>query len=1190
MSKEKIAIGFDLGTTSVGWSIIKINDNNPDEKLEILNMGVRLFEDPASQDNNTEKRRVARSRRRRINRLKIRKFDFFKLLKKFNLISDKEEYENIIRSSIYDEITQTYLLPVEIKIKGLNNKLSKQELILILHNYIKHRGTLNTIDNNEEKTEKVDTSNFKYNASLYACQNQYEWFKSTGKVIGNIGNQIITNEEFIKEIKQILSNQSHLGINQDFEESFLEIFKRHRHYSEGPGSEKSLTKYGRVKIELKNGKEHLVWNGIDENGNQTNLWDLKVGKCTYYPNEKRNYKRSPVTEIYNLLNDLGNLRLYVNLDDKEARTLTLEEKHKILSLPNDKLTLDKMLKEIGWSKKFIASGLKNKNKKDFEIEELKSTRAILKWLKENNINKEINLNKKEDLLFIDNLLCQGVKFQNVNERKQKLNENSSLLKIDLTNEQINKLAELKIYSSGTSSLSQKAQLEFIDFALNDPESIGKNQMNYFTEIKNDLESFDNFSKYEYFPNNYFSNVIMPLTVKRTFNQAIKVLNAIIKQYIKKGNYELSYIIIEMARELNSSEEAGRIKRELDKNKKKLEENLKEHNLTLDDIKGGENRLKFLLWLQQNKRDLYDGKEIDLKYLLSNPTAYNIDHVLPISISFIDSMQNKVLTSFDNNRKKGDKTPYQWLSSEGKFEEYKKRCEKLVDEIQDKNEKAKLQNKIDNYLLYMNDPFNELKGFVERQLNDTRYISREFSNQLKKFFKQSNYWKDKNKVIIHNINGTITSFARNNLFREDDLDKSERLIYKNRDIYNHHAIDASIIAYLGLNHKMQNILKIKNENIIKNMVNGKMQYIDKDTGEVYADKSNFLEEEKPFAKYFRNQMREFLDNNNEKKTIKFSRMIISRDNTPLSNETLYSIKSFKNDNSKKEYKVSKLKILEKDVKDLSKYFGNESQEKYKTKLRIFQEEPNLYNYLDNIFKEQLELIIKNKESAKSNPFFRYLNSDLVKSKIKEIENKDIKVELLDKIPVFNFEKNLITNWIRELKIIENEIQNKDDLLILKGHKNKAFYDSLKPVGIRIYQTSNNKFKLIFLNALNLKWDKESQKLIIDEEKVKLMLDREEIKNHYKYIEIKKGTPILRDNFLYYFNGGGQRQENKAEIKSMTSSLEKSLEINNLVDLTSRKDQWLFPISTLQKKGFKICKVDVLGNIYDVKSFEEFFSEK
>ncbi len=209
MNKEKIAIGFDLGTTSVGWSVIKINDNKEDENLEILDMGVRLFEDPASSDNNTENRRMARGRRRRINRLKIRKKDFYHLLKNYNLVVDKQEYENIIKSSIYDEVTQTYQLPIEIKIKGLNNKLSKQELILILHNYIKHRGTLNTIDqdDDQENKKKDDPSNFQYNSKMFACENQYEWFKSTGKVIGNIGNQIITNEDFIKEIKQILSNQ-----------------------------------------------------------------------------------------------------------------------------------------------------------------------------------------------------------------------------------------------------------------------------------------------------------------------------------------------------------------------------------------------------------------------------------------------------------------------------------------------------------------------------------------------------------------------------------------------------------------------------------------------------------------------------------------------------------------------------------------------------------------------------------------------------------------------------------------------------------------------------------------------------------------------------------------------------------------------------------------------------------------------
>ena len=1183
MNKEKIAIGFDLGTTSVGWSVIKINDNKEDENLEILDMGVRLFEDPTSSKNNTENRRMARGRRRRINRLKIRKRDFYHLLKNYNLVADKQEYENIIRSSIYDEATQTYQLPIEIKIKGLNNKLSKQELILILHNYIKHRGTLNTIDkdDDQENKKKDDPSNFQYNSKMFACENQYEWFKSTGKVIGNIGNQIITNEDFIKEIKQILSNQYHLGINQNFIELFLQLFKRHRHYSEGPGSEKSLTKYGRVKIELRNGKEHLIWNGIDENGNKTNLWDLKVGKCTYYPNEKRNYKKSPVTEIFNLLNDLANLQLYVNSETKETRYLSLEEKKKILSLPVEKLTLDKMLKEINSLKKLIASGLKTNNKNSFVIEELKSTREILKWLKENNINKQINLNNKDDLLFIDNLFCQGVQFQNVNERKEKLKEHRSKLGIDINDDQINKLAELKIYSSGTSSLSQKAQWEFIKFALNDPDSISKNQMNFFNEIKNDLEIFDSFSKYEYFPNNFFANEIMPLTVKRTFNQAIKVLNAIIKQYVKKGNYELSYIIIEMARELNSPEEAKRIERELEKNKEKLKAKLIEHNLTLNDIKDGERRLKFLLWLQQNKCDLYDGKEIDLRNLLHNPTAYNIDHVLPISISFIDSMQNKVLTSFDNNRKKGDKTPYQWLSSEGKFEEYKKRCEKLVDEVQDNQEKNKLQNKIDKYLLYMEDPFNELKGFVERQLNDTRYISREFSNQLKKFFGQSKYWKDKNKVIIHTINGVLTSFARNNLFKEDDLEKNERLIYKNRDIYNHHAIDASIIAYLGLNHKMKKILKIKNQNIEKN----NDQYIDITTGEIYADKSNFLEEEKPFAKYFRNQMRDFLDKNNENKTIKFSRMIISKDNTPLSNDTLYSIKSFKDkDNNQKEYKMSKLKILEKDINELSKYFGDHSQEKYKTKLRIFQKEPNLYNYLNNIFKEQLTQINENKESAKTNPFFRYLNSDLVKSKIQEIENKNIKLELLDKIPIFDFKKNSITNWIRELKVMENELEDKEDYLVLKSHNNNAFYDSLKSIAIWIYEDKNKKMKAIFLNALNVKWDKKLNKLVVNEEKMNKMKNKLNIDEKQKPIKLKRGSILYNQGDLYYVIGGDFRSQ-RIEIKSLAYKNEIANKYVKLKNIPSG-DRWRISLSTIAR-DFELCKADPLGNIYDIKSFEEFF---
>ena len=69
-------------------------------------MGVRLFDDVASKDVNVETRRVARSRRRRINRQRIRKSDLCKLLIDFNIVENKEDFEQKIRNSIFDSFEQ----------------------------------------------------------------------------------------------------------------------------------------------------------------------------------------------------------------------------------------------------------------------------------------------------------------------------------------------------------------------------------------------------------------------------------------------------------------------------------------------------------------------------------------------------------------------------------------------------------------------------------------------------------------------------------------------------------------------------------------------------------------------------------------------------------------------------------------------------------------------------------------------------------------------------------------------------------------------------------------------------------------------------------------------------------------------------------------------------------------------------
>lgn len=1161
MSK-KIAIGFDLGTTSVGWSVMEINDSDLGRKLQILDMGVRLFDDPVSNDSNVETRRIARGRRRRINRLKIRKNDLFKLLIKFNLVKDEEEFKKYICASYYDEIEENYKLPIEIKIKGLSNKLSKHELILILHNYIKHRGSLNTIDLSEEEEKEKEKDKNIYDQTLYPCENQYQWFLTTGKTLGNKGNYLITNEQFIKEIKLILSNQKHLNVNEQFINEFIDLFKRHRHYSEGPGSEKSLTKYGRVEqIKDEKGNMKFIWKG-------GNLWDLLIGKCTYYPSEDRNYKKSPITELFNLLNDLSNLKILdvKNENDTIERFLTYKEKQKAISSPEEKLTLDKIIKELGFSKKHIVSGLKGISDDKPTIEKMESARSIIKWLNqlENPIN--INLNKKEDLLLIDFIFSIGVKKQNSIERlKEFISEqkNLQIKGIVASEEQLKKLANLKIYSSGTSSLSKKAQLEFIDFSLKDG-SEGMNQMNYFLESENHREKLDRFSKYKFFPENYFENQIMPSTVKRTFNQATKVLNGILKKY---QDYEISHIVIEMARELNSKEEADRITRELNKNKKFIDERMKFHGITEDQLKGGEKRLKFLLWDQQNRHDIYDGQEIKLNDLLSNSTAYHIDHVLPISISFIDSMQNKVVTKAINNENKKDKTPYQWLSSIGRYEEYKERCLSLLNEVQDKKRKLKLQNKINNYLLYEKDPFSELSGFVERQLNDTRYISREFLNQLSDFFKQSNYWKQRNKVIINVINGSLTTFARKNLFSESDCEK--KLLIKDRDVYNHHAIDASIIAYLGLNKNIETLLKYKSKNIIETNVNGEKKYVDKHTGVVVAEKQDFFESAAKESLYFRDQMRNFLNPKIKNQFVRFSRMKISKNNIPLSNETLYSIKKIDND----DYKITRLSILEEEKKDLSKYFGKDAQDK--EKLLIYRNDPVLYAKLNEIYNDE-KYNIDNKIS----PFMTYLKSKFVEETLKTNN-----IDLIDKLPIFN--KNLaVTHWVKKIKVIENKV-DRNDLLILKSHNNNAFYDSLKFVGVRIYKTKQNKYQTIFLSVLNLKWDSKLEKLVIDEKKLNNMLERFNIDKNKGFIEVKRGMTLIKNNDLFYFNGGGDRKQNRLEIKSLICKNELAHLKTNWKEAPNG-NRWQISISTIANE-FKLCKVDILGNVYDIYSFDQYFEK-
>ena len=68
------------------------------------------------------------------------------------------------------------------------------------------------------------------------------------------------------------------------------------------------------------------------------------------------------------------------------------------------------------------------------------------------------------------------------------------------------------------------------------------------------------------------------------------------------------------------------------------------------------------WRKQDGICMYSGEMIGIDEILQNPLAFEIDHIIPRSISFDDSQDNKVLVRRIENQKKGQRSPYEYFSS------------------------------------------------------------------------------------------------------------------------------------------------------------------------------------------------------------------------------------------------------------------------------------------------------------------------------------------------------------------------------------------------------------------------------------------------------------------------------------------------------------------------------------------------
>ncbi len=154
-------------------------------------------------------------------------------------------------------------------------------------------------------------------------------------------------------------------------------------------------------------------------------------------------------------------------------------------------------------------------------------------------------------------------------------------------------------------------------------------------------------------------------------------------------------------------------------------------------------LRYRLWLDQKYRSPYTGQSISLTKLFS--AAYEIEHVIPRSRYYDDSMSNKVICEAEVNKDKDNLLGAEYIRKQGgkqvgpytvlKYDAYAA----LVNETFAGNRmKRKRQN------LLAEDIPND---FTARQLNNTRYITRTIVRLLSAVVREEDEREAKSRHII-----------------------------------------------------------------------------------------------------------------------------------------------------------------------------------------------------------------------------------------------------------------------------------------------------------------------------------------------------------------------------------------------------------------------------------------------------------
>ena len=289
------------------------------------------------------------------------------------------------------------------------------------------------------------------------------------------------------------------------------------------------------------------------------------------------------------------------------------------------------------------------------------------------------------------------------------------------------------------------------------------------------------------------NALRQPVVEKILNQMINLVNA-----LKREHGEIDEVRVELARELKMSreerEETTKSNNAREKENKTKAERIAEYGLTPT-----KSRIqKYRLWEESAESCIYCGKHVDVVQFLRGEEI-EVEHIIPRSILFDDSMSNKVCACRSCNQEKGNRFAMEYIQSKGWEQSYIERVNSLF------HDKKISYSKRQRLLML---PKDLPEDFIERHLRLSQYISREAQGILRKGIRLVSASEGSVTAKLRQLWGYDNILRDLNLERYRSMGETEKVKVEHRDgertderikdwskrkDHRHHAIDALVVA-------------------------------------------------------------------------------------------------------------------------------------------------------------------------------------------------------------------------------------------------------------------------------------------------------------------------------------------------------------------------------------------------------------